>query len=275
MIKMRAIFVILLYFISFSAIAQDVDREKLLKYKKFQRGERLEYACHIGLLKVGKAEVTVNNDLFDLSGNICYRVDVEGKTTGVFSMGMKVKDLWRSFIDTAMIAPIKFYRDIQENNYLLEETTYFDHSIQKVRVDGNLKGRKRGGIYDIPKYSQDLISGYLYLRTLDYEDLPVDSVITVPAFFEDKVYYFQVRYLGKQQIRTRFGKQDTYVLTPIMPQNGLFLSGENAIKIWVSADKNRIPLRVNASMLFGIGLVEVSLVDYAGLQEPIDSKKKR
>ena len=259
----------------FTAFAQSSDRDDLMKFKYFHKGESLTYTCSIGMLKVGKATAQVDTQLHEYDGNTCYKINVDGSTTGMFAMGMKVEDNWQSFVDTGLIIPHKFYRDIHENNYLLEETTYFDHAKKSVLVDATLKGKKRGGTYEIPQYSQDLISGYLYLRTLDFENMEVGNVVSVNAFFEDRVYDFKIKYLGKQVIKTRFGKLQTYVLTPIMPNNSLFLSGENAIKIWVSADENRVPLKVHATMLFGIGLVEVSLTEHSGLQAAFEPIKKR
>jgi hypothetical protein len=254
--------------------AQDNDR-KLVKFKQFQTGEQLSYTCYVGLLTAGKGTVTVDRQLYKLSDKICYRVDVEGKTSGMFALGMKVNDLWRSFVDTSLMVPWKFHRNLKENNYRLEETTYFDHNIKKARVDANHKGKKKGGIYEIPQYSQDMISGYLYLRTLDFDNMQPGHIISVNSFLENKVYDFKIKYLGKKVLKTKFGKIDTYVLTPIMPDNGLFLSGENAIKFWVSADDNRIPLKINANMLWGIGLVEINLTEHKGLKQPLKTTKKR
>ena len=94
---------------------------------------------------------------------------------------------------------------------------------------------------------------------MDYEKLTKNEIIRMDAFFEDSVYDFKVRYIGKETIKTKLGKKETFVMTPIMPENGLF-SGKESIKIWMSADEDRIPLKIRADMF--IGGIEVDVTEY-------------
>ena len=51
-----------------------------------------------------------------------------------------------------------------------------------------------------------------------------------------------------------------------MPSNGLF-DGENAIKLWLSDDRNRVALKIQAEMF--VGAVEIDLKHYQGLRNPM------
>ena len=53
-----------------------------------------------------------------------------------------------------------------------------------------------------------------------------------------------------------------------MPDNSLF-KGENAIKIWISDDKNKIPLKAEAEMF--IGSAGLELIGFTGLRNPVSS----
>ncbi len=238
-----------------------------LKFKDFQLGESYEYICHYGLINAGKAIVKMDNNLHIVDKKVCYKVDVEGKTIGLFALGMKVDDLWRSYIDTAEIIPHKSYRNILENKYKLEETSYFDHARKLVRVIAQEGQKKKDNTFPIAEFTQDIISGYYYLRTLNFEAMKEGTVIVMPAFFENKTYEFKIRYLGKRKANTKFGKVLCYEMAPIMPENQLF-SGENSIRFWVSADANRVPIKVKASMF--IGAVEIDLVKYSGTKLNIE-----
>jgi hypothetical protein len=249
-------------------IVQFGDRN--IKFKNFQRGETYEYVCHYGIINAGRAVVKMDKQLYDLDKKICYRVDVEGKTVGLFSIGMKVNDLWRSFIDTSEIVPWKSYRNIEENKYKLEETAYFNHKNQTVRVIAKEGEKKKDSVFQVKPFVQDIISGYYYLRTLNFEELKPGDVIEIPAFFEDKSYDFKIRYIGISNASTKFGKVKSYEMAPIMPDNQMF-AGENSIRFWVTADQNRVPVKVRASMF--IGAVEVDLVKFSGTKEPIQKIK--
>ena len=54
-----------------------------------------------------------------------------------------------------------------------------------------------------------------------------------------------------------------------MEKNGLFEDG-NSIRFWLSDDKNKIPVRIEADMF--VGKVAVDLKDYKGLKYPIEFK---
>jgi hypothetical protein len=229
---------------------------------QFKKGEKIHYLAHYGFINAGEATVEIAPEYYEVSGNRCYKVDVVGKTIGLFGLTVKVNDLWRSYIDTKSYIPRKFYRNINENKYHKEETVIFDHLNQQAKVRYSKRDKKEvHKEYQIPANVQDMISGYYFLRRVDYSKLQKGQIITMPAFFEDKVYQFQVKYEGKETIKTKIGKFECYVMQPIMPENSIF-SGKNAVKFWMSADEHRIPLKIRAEMF--IGGVEVEITKYEG-----------
>ncbi|MEH0154936.1 DUF3108 domain-containing protein [Limibacter armeniacum] len=231
----------------------------------FERGETLTYIAGYAFVDAGQAVVKVDKDLHSMNGRTCYKVDVDAKSIGLFSWTTKIKDKWQSYVDTAAIIPMRFHRDIAENNYRLVETTDFDHINGKAKVTWYKKNKKdeKNANYSIPTYAQDIISGYYYLRTLDYDNMQEGDTVKIDAFFEDKSYDFNLVYLGKEKIYTNFGRIDSFVMSPIMPDNKLFY-GQHPIKFWVSNDANRVPLKINAELV--VGAVEVNLVKHKGLK---------
>jgi hypothetical protein len=230
----------------------------------FSLGEKLTYLAHYGFINAGRGVVSLDGSLHTRNGRSCYKVDIDAKTVGMFALGVKVKDTWRSYIDKDAIMPHEFYRNISENKYKLEETSYFRQAQQggQVRVKANKKGNESTQTYDIPLYTQDMVSGYYYLRTLDFAKMKVGDIIKMDTFFEDELYDFQVRFLGREVLKTKFGKINAFVMSPVMPENSLF-DGEDAIRIWVSDDRNRVPLKVSAKMF--VGAFEIELTEHEGL----------
>jgi hypothetical protein len=55
-----------------------------------------------------------------------------------------------------------------------------------------------------------------------------------------------------------------------MPENGMF-SGESSIRFWVSDDKNRVPIRIEADMF--IGKVVVEITNHKNLRHPLNFTK--
>ncbi|MEN7550871.1 DUF3108 domain-containing protein [Rapidithrix thailandica] len=278
--RLATLFCLILLCTSFRQSSQllfDEEEFRSLKNSDFSKGEELTYEASYGFFTAGKAVIHLDNAVHSLNNRPCYKVTVEGKSIGTFGMVMNIKDTWVSYIDTASIMPHKFYRDITEgpvasSPYRLKETTWFDHKKQTAKVEQTKNGKYSLESFTIPRYAQDIISGYYYLRTIEFDRLREGDHISMPAFFEDKVYDFKVKYLGKDQVRSNFGKIDCYVMSPVMPENSLF-DGEHSIKFWVTNDENRVPLKIEAKMF--VGAVKVDLVQYKGLKSDIKRSKKK
>ncbi len=84
-------------------------------------------------------------------------------------------------------------------------------------------------------------------------------MIELDAFFEDEVYDFKIRIVGREEVKTKLGKIRSIVISPIMPENSLF-DGENSIRVWISDDINKVPLKIKANMF--VGAVEVDIESF-------------
>ncbi|MFT5914146.1 MAG: hypothetical protein ACJAWV_000142 [Flammeovirgaceae bacterium] len=229
----------------------------------FSRGEKLTYLAHYGFINAGRATVKMDKNIYYRQGRPCYKVDVDGWTVGMFAWGVKVKDKWRSYIDTSAVIPHEFYRNISENKYKLTETTYFNQKAKKARVKQTKKGKKSEKLFTVPQYAQDLVSGYYYLRTLDFSSMKKGDKVTVKGFFEDESFDLEVEFLGRETVKTKVGKIKAFKMRPIMPDNEMF-DGEDAIEFWVSDDENKVPVKIKAGLF--VGAVEVELTSYSGLK---------
>jgi hypothetical protein len=241
------------------------------KKKVYGPEEILEYRLHYGFITAGEARIEMHPQLYTVNNKVCYKATIFGRSTGAFGVAMKINDTWGTYIDTATNIPQRNYRDLTEGNYRLKEYVQFDHKAKKVSVErSGADGVKEEFKYDIPGYVQDLVSGAYYLRTVDFNKLDIGQTVTISAFFEDQVYQFTVRYQGKEKIKSEFGKINAIRLTPVMPENEVF-DGGNSISVWISDDKNKIPIRMEAQMF--VGKVAVDLKHYQGLKNPIQFGK--
>lgn len=263
---------ILISLVGFISIkSSQTDTVKINQDEKFLRGEKLKYRAHYGFFSAAEATVQLDTLLHQVKSHTCYKVDIDAKTVGGFAAFYDVDNLYRSYIDTSQIIPHKFYRNISENRYKLEETIQFDHNSEKAKVHQNKKGKIKEKEYKLPRHAQDLVSGYYYLRTIDFDGAIEGDTIRMNAFFEDEAYDFKILYLGKKEIKTKFGKVPSIEMAPIMPDNKIF-RGENSIKFWVSDDINRVPLKIRAKLF--VGAFEVELTEYEGLRADIGKGNK-
>jgi hypothetical protein len=110
----------------------------------------------------------------------------------------------------------------------------------------------------------DMISIVYYLRNLNFDDLKVGETLPVDIFLEEK-YPLTVRVLGKHEEK-RFkgmGKQKAHVFSPEVIAGEVFSEGTQ-MTVWVSADKNKIPLMIESPVR--LGKIKAVLEHYSGLR---------
>ncbi|SFX19936.1 DUF3108 domain-containing protein [Cytophaga hutchinsonii] len=235
--------------------------------------ESLVYRLHYGFVTAGEARIEVDPTLYMINNKVCYKTSVIGATSGSVDIAMRVRDQWTSYIDTATKIPQRSMRNIAENNYRLKEMVMYDYANKKANVitESGKELEKSTAEYAITNNLQDIVSGAYYLRTLDYSKMAPGTPITMKAFFEDKLYDFTLKYVGKEKLHTKHGYINVIKIQPVMPDNELF-DGGNSIRLWLSDDDNKIPVKIEADMF--VGKVEVELKSFAGLKHPIVFTKK-
>lgn len=262
--KLNRITLFLVVLTLFSFIPGPEKEYRILKNSSFSRGEKMSFRLHYGFLNAGEAYFEVHPDLYKVNNRTCNKITVFGKSTGAFEMVVHIRDTWGSYLDTASLISQRSYRDIEENNYRLKEYVNFFPLEGRAHVEKHRKGIHHQD-FVVPNNIQDIISGFYFLRTINYSEIKVGSLIKVDAFFENEIYDFTVRYDGIDNVKTKFGKIKAIKLTPIMPENSLF-DGKNAITCWLSNDENKMPLKVKAKMF--VGAVEIDIESFSGLRNP-------
>lgn len=235
----------------------------------FKRGEKVTFRVHYGWLTAGVATMSVAPDIYKVNDRNCYRLEVTGTSSGLIKQITEIRDVWGAFADTAAIMPHKYYRSIKENSFIKTEEIMFDYPDGLAHVSSS---RPPVGEVVLKDNTLDMITGYYYLRLLDYDSMQPETLISLTGIFETQLYSIKIRYKGKERIKTPLGYINTIRLQPIMPENGVF-AGENSVKFYISDDANRIPIKIRAELF--VGGVELDIEKFEGLRHPIRFDKKR
>jgi len=270
----RFISILTLFFTLSAFITSDVDAVyEDLDYNSFSRGEKLTYKMNFGIFTIGKGEMIISDKLYRINKRECYKIDIYGRTSGMVDWVARVDDQWGAYVDTAALVPHIAYRNIKEGNYRKNEVVRFDHvhDVLETKTINKKTGKwKEPILYGAPDNVREMLSGLLYLRTMDFSKLEKGEIFTVSGFFEDMFYELDVKYRGKDKIKTKAGKFRAIKLEPIMPENDLF-DGEDSILAWVSDDANKVPLKIEAKMFIGHAGVELS--GYENLKNEVSRVK--
>lgn len=231
----------------------------------FKKGEWFKFKMsYSGWMKAGNATLKVNET--SLNGKPVFHVVGKGWTTGMIKLFFKVEDRYESYFDKKTILPYKFLRNIDEGGHKKNIEINFDQKNNKALVYNKKYNRKRK--LDTSPNIQDMVSTFYYLRNnVDGKTLAVGDEIKLDMFFDEENYGFKLRYLGKQIIKTDFGKIESLMFRPYVMAGRIFKE-EESLTLWVSNDKNKIPLRIKANL--AVGSLRADLQAYKGLKHSFE-----
>ncbi|MBD0823534.1 DUF3108 domain-containing protein [Aestuariibaculum marinum] len=227
----------------------------------FGAGEWFKFKMsYSGFLKAGNATLTVKDAKVD--GKEVYHVVGKGWTTGMIKWFFRVEDLYESYFDKEAIKPYKFIRKIDEGGHIKDIEINFNHDQNKAHVFNKKHNTKR--VFDTPVNVQDMVSTYYYLRdNIDIKSLKVGQEIRTDMFFDEENYGFKLKYLGEEVIETDFGNVLALKFRPYVMAGRVFKE-EESLTLWVSKDKNKVPLRIKADL--AVGSLRADLEAYKGLK---------
>ncbi|MCA0131478.1 DUF3108 domain-containing protein [Winogradskyella alexanderae] len=255
---MKYIFVFILFFTGLSTTGVQND-------SSFQKGEWFKFRMsYSGWFKAGEA--TLKMDEKELNGKPVFHVVGKGKTTGLINAFFKVRDRYESYFDKTTGAPYKFIRKIDEGGHTKDIEIKFDHEEQKAIV--NNKKRNKITTHTTEQDVQDMVSMYYYLRNnLNTDGLKIGDEIRTNMFFDEENYGFKLKYLGKETIKIELNGSKVRIKSlkfrPYVMAGRVFKE-EESLTLWVSADKNKIPLKIKADL--AVGSLRADLEAFKGLK---------
>ncbi len=232
------------------------------KNEAFKKGEVLKFRLHYGIIDAGVATLEVKEEDKKFGNRSAYHIVGTGETRGAFDWFFKVRDRYETYIDQKSIAPWVFIRRVDEGGYKINQNYVFNHYKSSVIADGKH--------FDIPAYAQDMLSTFYYARCLDFSNAKPGEVFSMESFVDNEVYPVKIRYMGREVITTDLGTFKCIKFRPVV-QKGRVFKKEEDLNVWITDDKNHIPIRAQAEIL--VGSIKMDLTDYKNLQNPISRIK--
>jgi len=257
-VRMKKIIIIAFVALSFSGKSSDAQKMlRTMNNEAFKPGEILRFRIHYGIVDAGEATLEVNSNMKNIGGRECYQVTGTGRTVGAFDWFFKVRDRYESIIDKKALIPWMFIRRVNEGGYIINQNVSFDHY-----RDSASSAKKT---IAIPEYTQDLISAFYYARNLDFANAKEGDEFPITGYLDDAVFPFNVKYLGKEDVESDMGIFHCIKVRPMLQEGRVFKEKED-MTVWISDDKNRLPVRVQTNIL--VGSIKMDLVDFENLNNP-------
>ena len=242
----------------------------------FKAGEKLVYRVFYSSAIVnataGEAMMTIKKDQLAIPGSNkreeVLKITGTGYSKGLFDFFYPVRDTFESYINPNTVLPYKFKRATHEGGYNRSDLVYFFRD--------SLKAKNSRKVIDIPPDLHDMLSALYYMRLADVESFNKDSMYVVNFYLDDSVYHSAIKFLGRDTVKTGFGNLPVLKFAPMMATGEVFAK-KYPMFVWVSDDKNHVPVLASSEVI--VGSIKMELVNYENLKnplvKPVRKKRKR
>ncbi len=229
----------------------------------FQDGEWFRFRIsYSGWWKAGEATLSVTNET--LKGKPVYHVKGKGVTTGMTKLFFGVEDYYETYIDKKTTLPYRFIRKIDEGGHTKDKIIDFNQQSNVATV--NDKKHNEVKTFQTEPNIHDMVSAFYYLRnSIDSENLKDGDETVINMFFDQENFKFKLKFLGREEVRTKFGKVKALIFRPYV-QAGRVFKEKESLTVWISDDQNKIPLQIKADL--AVGSLKADIDAYKGLKHP-------
>lgn len=225
-------------------------------------GEYSAFDISFGGIRVGSAELSIEGTK-EIEGASTFHIVGKGRTSKFFDWFFKVRDVYETYLDTTLILPVTFIRDVYEGGHKIKQRYFFSHAESRAFLQDTS--------YTIEEGSQDMLSALFYARTFSKSILNQRKPFFIPIFMDEENYFLEILYLYNETINTIFGKINCMVFEPKMQEGRIFKEKES-MRIWISNDKNRMLIRAEAEIW--VGTIKANLIGYQKTKYPLSIIKE-
>jgi hypothetical protein len=243
----RQLLYILFLFLSLNGFTQ-------ISQNHYLPGEKLKFVLFYGLVNGGYVNVELRSVQYE--GKNSYQGVLVATTSGLADIIYKVRDEYQSYFDPGTSLPYKAIRDISEGKYKRYDHAFFDNKNLKVTNNKNK-------VFVVPPDIRDIIAVFYYIRNTSFEKMKPGDIMKVNTFFDNEIYALEIVFQGTELIDTKKGQFQCYKIVPYVATGRAF-ENEDDMTIYLSADRNRVPVRVEFNLK--VGSIKCDLIEYSGLK---------
>src|SRR5690554_4948114 len=230
----------------------------------FKTGEYFKFQVSYGIINAGVATLELKETT--LNDKKVYHAKGLGKTTGISKLFFKVHDDYQSYFDIKTGQPYRFIRNINEGGYTRNQEGFVNYNNNTILLKDHKNSSESS--HKIHSKIQDVVSSFYYLRNNEkLNTMKKGETIKIDMFFDDEIFNFKLKFIGFEEIKTKFGTINTMKFRPYV-QSGRVFKEKESLTIWISNDKNRIPIRIQASL--AVGSLKAELIEYKNLSNQLE-----
>ena len=214
----------------------------------FHPGEKLNFVLKWGKIPAGEATLEVK-PMNTVNGELAYHFVMTAETNSFVDVFYKVRDKIEGFTALDMSRSLLYKKKQREGGYKRDVLVNFDWETQQAQYKRVDKDREEAPI-EIPHGTFDPLSALYYTRFVDFEE---GSTIERPVTDGSNTVVGVVKVIKKETLKIDGKRYETYKLQPSTEGiGGVFKESKDAkLFVWVTADEQRIPVKVKSKVVVG------------------------
>ncbi len=220
------------------------------------KGEQLKYGVYYALVKAGTAYIK-NRGLIDADGKKAYVIQTSAFSAPVIDTVFKVRDINLSWLDAKDFYSLGYSQSLREGKYKRDEWVRFDYPNKKYQGQVQKKSKPRSFSGELTQPVLDMLTSLYYVRA---QKLTPGHEVIFDIINREEKYPLVVKVIGRETVKTEAGKFKCLVVEPQFRGEGIFVSKGKSLKVWLTDDAYKMPVKMKAEVF--IGSVSAELLEY-------------
>jgi hypothetical protein len=223
----------------------------------FGAGEKITMRVTYARILAGRATMSVQPEIRD--GRPMLGFVQEVKSEGVFAwlFRYRVDNRLAALWDPATGCSHGIEKKLRQGKFTRDQSVRIDPVAGRVEI---VDGGRPVTTFDVPPCVLDVLSAFYVARA---RGLPAEGPLSVPVYDSGRVYDLVFRVLGHEtlDLPAPLGRRvRTTIVQPMVPPGSGLFAQEGELRVWVTDDERRIPVRARTRV--AVGSVSADLESY-------------
>jgi hypothetical protein len=227
---------------------------------------------NLGPLWVHAGDADLKADTVTYDGVKSIRFTGTGYSLKKYAFIFKLEDYYQSVTTIDGFKPLFYEKKTLEGGYFIHNIYHFHWGRKEVNVHTEAtRHPKKDTLLTLNKTFRDVLSATYYLRITNTSALKVGDTLAVPLIVDGKKETYYIVYAGKGEMIRKKDRIACDVYKAVITSS-TFFSDTNPLMVFVTSDKNRYPVYVEANII--VGSVKVFMRPYLDFKPKFKAHKR-
>ncbi len=219
----------------------------------FKSGERVSYDVYYNLafIWVDAADVSFSVSDTIINHKALFNFKSIGNSKPNYDWIFKVRDRFEALVDPLGLKPLLYHRRTSEGSSFANNYYVFNHKKKQIYSSiYNTHGTYKDTLSNLVD-ARDVLSSVYVLRAMPLNQYSVNDTIKITSVMDNQIISLDIVYCGKENVKHKNGQ--LYYSHKLITNGieGTIFRQDSKIQVWVSADDNKIPIKIESEILVG------------------------